>query len=126
MLLFGKIERVMTILSYSLARRAGSDIKGLPRVVKVDADEWLQHLDRQTKRTGPTSTTLSDAAGNSAIKTLPFSRNVFLDLSRKMYIHNSILRTVSRADVPAFFNAEVEMELGVGNEAPAYGQSLRL
>jgi hypothetical protein len=66
---------------------------------------------------------ISDVTGNNDLKKLPFSRNVFLDLSRKMYIHNSILRTVSRADMPAFFNAEVEMELGVGNEAPAYGKS---
>jgi len=66
---------------------------------------------------------ISDVAGNSDLRALPFSKDIFLDLARKFYIHNSILRTVSRADMPAFFHAEVQMEIGIEIEAPAYGKS---
>ncbi|KAG8163100.1 hypothetical protein KVR01_007578 [Diaporthe batatas] len=68
---------------------------------------------------------ISDVTGSNDLRELSFSRNVFLDLARKMCIHNSILRTVSRADMPAFFNAEVEMELGIGNETPGYVYNCR-
>lgn len=63
----------------------------------------------------------SDGAGNSDLRKLPFSKDVFLDLARKFHIHNSILRTVSRADMSEFFNAEVRITLGDGTETPTYG-----
>lgn len=90
----------------------------------MNADKWLQHLDLQIQTSKSTSSTVPDVAGNSDLRTLPFSRDVFLDLAKKFYIHNSIVRTVSRADVSAFFNAEVQMDVGIGIEAPAYGKSL--
>jgi hypothetical protein len=42
---------------------------------------------------------------------------------RKFYIHNSIARVISRADVPVFFSAGVKMEDENGTPHPAYGES---
>jgi len=49
-------------------------------------------------------------SGQRSVRTLPFSKETFREISKRLFIHGSISRVVSRADVPVFMRAEVDME----------------
>jgi hypothetical protein len=59
--------------------------------------------------------------GSRSLKVLPFSRDVFLRIASKFFIHNSAVRTISRADIPVFSSASVHMGEVEGPRYPAYG-----
>jgi len=61
-------------------------------------------------------------SGRRSVRTLPFSKGIFRLITRKFYIHNSIARVISRADVPVFSSAAVKMEEEDGTTYPAYGK----
>lgn len=48
--------------------------------------------------------------GQRSVRTLPFSEKTFHLINRKFFVHHSISAAVSRADIPTFSSADVEME----------------
>jgi len=48
-------------------------------------------------------------SGRRGVRTLPFSENVFRAITKRFYIHGSISRVISRADVQTFSCSQVEM-----------------
>lgn len=50
--------------------------------------------------------------GTREVRQLPFEENTFRDICKKFYVHASISRVISRADVPVFSRAEVKMGPG--------------
>ena len=47
--------------------------------------------------------------GSQDVRRLPFDRDTFSRISQRLFIHGSIARVISRADVPIFSRAQVEM-----------------
>ena len=62
--------------------------------------------------------------GRRSVRTLPFSKDIFSRITRDFYIHSSIARVISRADVPVFSSAEIKMEGEDGTSYPAHGKRL--
>lgn len=69
----------------------------------------------------PGSTNMS---GRRSVRTLPFSQKTFRLITKKFYTHSSIARDISRADIPVFSSAEVELGEPDGPAYPAYGERL--
>lgn len=59
--------------------------------------------------------------GHRSVRTLPFSEEVFRLIAESFYVHHSISAVVSRADVPSFSVAEVEMKDSEGSTYFAEG-----
>lgn len=59
--------------------------------------------------------------GHRSVRTLPFSEEVFRLIADRFYVHHSISAVVSRADVPSFSAAEVEMKDPKGSTHTALG-----
>jgi hypothetical protein len=55
---------------------------------------------------------------------LNVSFETFKLITKKFYTHNSIARDISRADIPVFSSAEVQMGEPDGPAYPAYGKLL--
>jgi hypothetical protein len=121
-----------------LAKRTGEPSFG--SVKKVPSDDWIERISAsapgrsniqrtmtfatmgeksQTIGPSPETKTLS---GRRSVRTLPFSKDMFGRITRDFYIHSSIARVISRADVPVFSRAEIKMEGENGISYPAYGQ----
>ncbi|KAK1657020.1 hypothetical protein BDP55DRAFT_687103 [Colletotrichum godetiae] len=58
------------------------------------------------------------------VRELPFDQNTFRDICDRFFVHSSIARVISRADVPVFSRSYVTMKLGdsdsVGHSAIVY------
>jgi hypothetical protein len=52
--------------------------------------------------------------GTREVRQLPFNKHIFSEICKKFYVHSSISRAISRADVPLFSQYKVEM----GREYP--------
>ncbi|RSL99888.1 hypothetical protein CDV31_012022 [Fusarium ambrosium] len=92
-----------------LARRNGE--RDFPPVRQVKSDEWLEKIEcheTDQPREQPTS---SNKNGQRTLRILPFSQDSFHIIVNKFYVHGMIARAISRADIPAFSAAEVEMSL---------------
>lgn len=59
--------------------------------------------------------------GHRSVRTLPFSEKVFRLIAERFYVHHSISAIVSRADIPSFSVAEVEMKDAEGSTHFAEG-----
>jgi hypothetical protein len=70
----------------------------------------------------PTQT--GKASGQRGLRTLPFSKDLFRLITNKFYIHGSIAKVISRADVPVFSSARIRMQDENGTTHPAYGKIL--
>lgn len=55
------------------------------------------------------SPVVNSTRGRRSLRTLPFSQDTFRLIIRKFYVHNSIAKAISRADIPLFSSAQVEM-----------------
>lgn len=99
---------------------------------KVDSDQWLQYVDEDMTKgsngdgdltlSSPSQKEKQSGGGQRSLKVLPFSRDTFLQISRKFYMHRSAVRTVSRSDIPVFSSADIQMGEGEGPRHPAYGE----
>ncbi|KAE8448391.1 hypothetical protein EG329_009635 [Mollisiaceae sp. DMI_Dod_QoI] len=127
-----------------LAKRTGEPSLpsfGTPK--KVHSNDWLKRINEelpersnvhrnltfsslnektQTSNLSPGSKSLS---GRRSVRTLPFSRRTFQFITTKFYIHSSIARDISRADVPVFSYAEVLMGEPEEPAYPAYVYNCR-
>lgn len=97
--------------------------------------DWLAHLESEAapkhgirrantfarfcekQSVGPEDATVTPKRGGS--KELPFSQKTFEYISKKLQVHDSIVRAVSRTDIPTFNCEKVEM-LG----RPSIGKSV--
>ncbi|KAI0838814.1 hypothetical protein F5Y06DRAFT_266613 [Hypoxylon sp. FL0890] len=64
-------------------------------------------------------------SGRRSARTLPFSLEIFRSISKRLCLHGSIARVVSRSDVPIFSRAELQMGLPGGPAYPAYVYNCR-
>lgn len=97
-----------------------------PATNKVDADEWLK-----TAAGPPSPPPLFPPhdkgrppiweGGQRALRVLPVTSERFARVAAKFHVHKSIVRTVSRADVPAISADEVLMADEEGKKWPSYG-----
>lgn len=67
--------------------------------------------------------TKGDCAGTREVRHLPFEADTFETICKKMHIHGSISRVISRADVPFFSRSYVEMggQAAIGMFEPQCG-----
>lgn len=101
----------------------------------MQSNAWLHRINEEmperynTQRTFTSLTEKSQAAtpgsgigsGRRSVRTLPFSQSTFRLITSSFYIHRSIARDISRADIPVFSIAEIQM----GKPAyPAYSKFL--
>lgn len=63
--------------------------------------------------------------GRRDVRTLPFSKQTFRFITRNFYVRSSIARVISRADVPVFSSASIQVEELDGKTYPAYGSFVR-
>jgi hypothetical protein len=60
-------------------------------------------------------------SGSREVRQVPFDEDTFKEICKKFHVHTSISRVISRADVPLFSRAEVNMGPD-GDTQPAIGQ----
>ncbi|EPE33279.1 hypothetical protein GLAREA_06291 [Glarea lozoyensis ATCC 20868] len=116
-----------------LAKRAGE--KSSPIVKRVNSDNWLAEIGEKPQgntkiQRASTFSQLGEAVlvpelglhamkGKRGVRTLPFSKETFQLVAKRFHIHASIARAVSRADVPLFSSAEIQMNDSTGRNYPA-------
>ncbi|KAH6662530.1 hypothetical protein B0J14DRAFT_570895 [Halenospora varia] len=131
-----QIDKTTSGLVVILAKRTGERQFGA--VKKVQSNDWLERLNAEipgrsnTQRslelglmTGKGTIGSRTLGGRRSVRTLPFSKDVFRLVTRKFYTHSSISRAISRADIPVFSNAEIEMGEPDGPTYPAYVYNCR-
>ncbi|KAN0102708.1 hypothetical protein V8E51_011021 [Hyaloscypha variabilis] len=125
-----------------LAKRTGE--RSFPSVKKVQYNDWLKCVNEEmpgrikTQRTMMTISSLSkelqtadpslgisSLSGQRSVRTLPFSKDTFQLITSNFYTHSSIARVVSRADIPLFSSAEIQIEDKEGHVYPAYVYNCR-
>lgn len=93
---------------------------------KVKSNDWIEKLKDHSSgaHNSAPGTALSGAPatsnGQRKLRSLPFSRQSFIKIVRNFFIHKSIARCISRADIPAISAFELEMgqtERGFGSKA---------
>ncbi|KAI9902587.1 hypothetical protein N3K66_001939 [Trichothecium roseum] len=97
---------------------------------KVDADEWLKTAAGPPSPPPPFPPHDKGRppiweGGQRALRTLPVTSERFVRVAAKFHVHKSIVRTVSRADVPAISADEVLMADEEGKKWPSYVYSCR-
>jgi hypothetical protein len=121
----------------SLAKRAGE--QSCPIVKRINSDNWLAQIGEKSQgnhkiqrassfallgnTTVKSNQGLQGSGGKRGVRTLPFSKNIFELIAKSFHIHGSIARAISRADVPLFSHAEIQMKDLAGRSHPAYGTS---
>ncbi|KAH8789951.1 hypothetical protein F5882DRAFT_493652 [Hyaloscypha sp. PMI_1271] len=63
--------------------------------------------------------------GQRSVRTLPFSKDTFRLITTKFYVHSSIARVISRADVPVFSSSKIRMQDENGISHPTYVYNCR-
>lgn len=101
---------------------------------RTSSNDWLSQLSDEVSIIASCKRALTFAAlaekspqthlgnGQRSVRVLPFSEATFRLISKNFHIHHSISSVVSRADIPAFFSAEVEMEAGNGEAYMTEGE----
>jgi len=109
-------------------------------VKKVPSENWIEIISALAPKRANTQRTMAFAtmgeksqtgpgpgansmSGRRSVRTLPFSKDIFRTITKHFYIHNSIARVISRADVPVFFKAGIQIEGEDGATHPAYGKA---
>ncbi|RSL95188.1 hypothetical protein CEP52_012204 [Fusarium oligoseptatum] len=103
-----------------LARRNGE--RDFPPVRQVKSDEWLEKIERHETDQPREQPTSSNKNGQRTLRILPFSQDSFHIIVNKFYVHGMIARAISRADIPTFSAAEVEMSLEDEQTHSAFGK----
>lgn len=99
----------------------------------MSSDKWMSLYEKKGLVMDPSKRALTFASlaekspltplskGHRSVRTLPFSEQVFRLIAERFYVHHSISAVVSRADVPSFSVAEVEMKDSKGSTYFAEG-----
>ncbi|KAF4967205.1 hypothetical protein FSARC_5212 [Fusarium sarcochroum] len=102
-----------------LARRPGEP--KLDPVNRLESDDWVKTIRKVTADVGHKSPSATLGPGGQRIlRNLPFSDRSFRNITKEFYIHESITRIVSRADVSDFSAVKLEMGKRNGRTMPAY------
>ncbi|KAK7431373.1 hypothetical protein QQZ08_002144 [Neonectria magnoliae] len=119
-------ERPESGLVLILAKRLGEPPG--PSGTKMSSNDWLQQADIQpsisfqksratTFSTFPEklsgnqgSTGIAAGSGRRGVRTLPFSRETFEQITGAFFTHSSIARVISRSDVPFFSSESVQIQ----------------
>lgn len=121
----------------SIAKRPGErQIGGTHKVLPSD---WLDKTDVQMPKRASTPRMLEQASlggkpaeprqgepsssgGKRQTRTLPFSRKTFERVAVKFFMHKSIAKVISRADIPVFSCDKVRMGEPNNKAYEAYGK----
>ncbi|RDL36221.1 uncharacterized protein BP5553_06833 [Venustampulla echinocandica] len=124
-----------------LAKRTGEPLFGSMK--KVHSDDWLDRINAEMPGRPTTQRTLTFASlaekvrtahpsigsanmsSRKSVRTLPFSKHIFRLITKKFYTHSSIARDISRADIPVFSSAAIEMGGPDRQAYPAYVYNCR-
>ncbi|KEZ45114.1 hypothetical protein SAPIO_CDS2547 [Scedosporium apiospermum] len=103
-----------------LAKRAGE--MTFPKIKRASSGVWLEKLDQAPSSPTEKSLVMSDPSksGRRTMQILPFSKQLFGKIAREFYIHSSMARTVSRADVSSFSAADLVIKDQNGSAFPAF------
>lgn len=86
----------------------------------MESNDWIKGIRQVTRGTDHTSS-LRGTGGQRTLRNLPFSEKMFRTIAKEFHIHESIIRLVSRADVPDFAGMKLEMGQQSGTSFPAHG-----
>lgn len=91
----------------------------------MSVNDWIAHLDDNTnskpemrradtfailnEKSEANRSTSRTTGKRSSIRDLPFLQSTFENVCRKFQVHDSIIRAISRADVPNFSYERVNM-----------------
>ncbi|KAF5699576.1 hypothetical protein FGLOB1_11287 [Fusarium globosum] len=111
------------IQTKGLSRRIGEPI--IDPVKSIESEDWIKAIRKATVHDKTAfDKSLLGTGGQRNLRTLPFSEQCFQDISKKFYIHDSINRVVSRANVSQFSAVKLEMGRHDGHELPAHDHTL--
>ncbi|KAG4281956.1 hypothetical protein FPRO06_10860 [Fusarium proliferatum] len=117
-------EYIQTEGTLCLSRRIGEPI--IDPVKSIESKDWIKAIRKATVHDKTAfDKSLHGTGGQRNLRTLPFSEQCFQDISKKFYIHDSINRVVSRANVSQFSAVKLEMGRHDGHELPAHVYSAR-
>ncbi|KAF9776276.1 hypothetical protein IL306_005573, partial [Fusarium sp. DS 682] len=109
---------------FSLARRSGEP--KIEPAKRVESDDWIKSIKKATTNIEPAAAgTLRATSGQRNLRNLPFSDRAFTEIARRFYVHDSIIRKVSRADVSEFSATTLEMGKSHGRALPANVYNIR-
>ncbi|KAF5632978.1 hypothetical protein F25303_9261 [Fusarium sp. NRRL 25303] len=112
-------EYIQTEGSLCLSRRIGEPI--IDPVKSIKSKDWIKAIRKATVHDETAfDKSLHGTGGQRNLRTLPFSEQCFQEIAKKFYIHDSINRVVSRANVSQFSAVKLEMGRHDGHELPAH------
>ncbi|KAH7194735.1 hypothetical protein DER44DRAFT_832157 [Fusarium oxysporum] len=101
-----------------LARKSGEP--KIDPVEGIEANDWIKAIKRATSLNSHASKTPRHrTSGILDVRELPFSEQSFKDIAMKFYIHDSINRVVSQAEVSQFSAVKLDMGRQNGPCLPA-------
>lgn len=86
----------------------------------MNSNDWIEGINKLAPDTNHADA-LRGTGGRRALRNLPFSEKTFKKVAQEFYIHHSITRLVSRADVSDFSGMKLEMGQQNGQSLPANG-----
>jgi hypothetical protein len=131
-----RIDRGSSGLVLILAKRTGEP--SFSSVKKVPSNDWIEQINAAVPSRSNTQRAMTFASagekvetmttsqganknGRRSVRTLPFSKDTFRLITTKFYVHSSIARVISRADIPVFSSSKVRMQDENGISHPTYG-----
>ncbi|KAF5557916.1 hypothetical protein FNAPI_5289 [Fusarium napiforme] len=92
----------------------------------MESQDWIKAIRKATTHHKTAfDKNLRGTGGQRTLRTLPLSESCFKDIAKKFYIHDSINRVVSRANVSQFSAVKLQMGKHEGHELPAHVYSAR-
>ncbi|PSR85615.1 hypothetical protein BD289DRAFT_254186 [Coniella lustricola] len=104
------------VLITSLAKRSGE--KDFKLEKRSSSNEWLseynekRHVNSDGRKASLTKHELESNINiaRRSVRSLPFTESTFRLINQKFYLHHSISSVVSKADMPVFYSAEIEVD----------------
>ncbi|TVY74477.1 hypothetical protein Focb16_v004623 [Fusarium oxysporum f. sp. cubense] len=107
-----------------LARRSGEP--KMEPVESIESNDWIKSIQKVTMHDKHgQKADLRGTGGQRNVRKLPFSEQSFRKIAKMFYIHDSIIRVVSRADVSEFSAVKLDMGRQNGLVCPAYVYNAR-
>ncbi|KAF5972431.1 hypothetical protein FCOIX_9350 [Fusarium coicis] len=107
-----------------LSRRIGEPV--IDAVEGMESQDWIKVIRKATAHHKTAfDKNLRGTGGQRTLRTLPFFESCFKDIAKKFYIHDSINRVVSRANVSQFSAVKLQMGKHEGHELRAHVYSAR-
>ncbi|RGP81740.1 hypothetical protein FLONG3_125 [Fusarium longipes] len=103
-----------------LASRGGE--RNIDPVERTESNDWINNTQKEVAhREQESQMALRETGGRRNVRKLPFSEHSFAKIAKKFYIHDSIVRVISRADVSDFSAVKLDMEKQDDHDLSAYG-----